>query len=100
MIPDAVEFSACMGVGCWGCPISSNVFLVTSTSLVLMNRPPNSASDADAMEFFRMAATTYTATLCFVGELGSQWPPWKKCPPNLLITLDPDKYNTLLWMCN
>ena len=49
MIPDAFELSICIGVGCCGCPLSSNVFLITSTYLVLMNGPPNSASAAEAM---------------------------------------------------
>ena len=69
MIPDAVEFSVCIGVWCWGCPIYSNVFLITSPSLALMNRPPTSASAADAMKIFRMAVTTNTYPLCLVGEL-------------------------------
>ena len=56
MISDAIDFSVYIGVGCWGCPISFNMFLMTSPSLVLINRPHNSASAADAMTFFRMDA--------------------------------------------
>ena len=66
MMPDAVELSDCIGVGPCGCPISSNEVRSTSPSLVLMNRPPNSASAAEAITYFKMAATTNTAPLCLV----------------------------------
>ena len=63
----------------------------TSPSLELSNRPLNSASAADAMIFFIMAATTNTDPLCLVGEMVSNWSLRKKCPPTLLLALDTDK---------
>ena len=100
MIPNYVELFVFIGVRCWGCPISSNVFLISSPSFELINRPPNSASAADAMIFFRISETTNTDPLCFVGEIGSKWSLRKKFLPTLLPKLDTDKYDALLWMCN
>ena len=51
MMPEAVELSVCMCIGPCGCPISSSEVLSTSPSLALTNRPPNSASAADAITF-------------------------------------------------
>ena len=93
MIPDSVELSVCIGVGVLGCIISSNVCLITSPSLELMNCPHNSAFVADAMTFFRIAATTNTDSLCLVGELLSKWSVQKNCSPTLFIYLDTNKYN-------
>ena len=67
MIPDAVELSVYIGVGCWGCSISSNMLILTSPSFTLMNRPPNSTSEADAMTLFRMAETSNNAPFCLNG---------------------------------
>ena len=100
MMPDAVELSVCIGVGCWGCSNYSNVFFITSPFSELMNRPPNSDASVDAVIFYRIAVTTYTAPLYLVGELGSKWSLRKKCPPTLLLALDTDKYEASLWMCN
>ena len=61
MMTDSVELSICMGISPGWCPISSSEVLGTSPSLELTNRPPNSASDAEAITFFRMAATTNIA---------------------------------------
>ena len=63
MMPDAVELSVCIGVGPCGCPISSNEVLSTYPSLEFMNTPPNSASAAEAITCFKMAATTNTSPL-------------------------------------
>ena len=52
MIPEAMELSVCMGIGPCGFPISSSEVLSTSPSLELINRPPNSASAAEAITFF------------------------------------------------
>ena len=68
MMHDAVDLSVCVGVGPFGFPISSYEVLSTSPSLGLMNRIPNSASAAEAITCFKMAATTNTATLCLVRE--------------------------------
>ena len=51
MMPEAVELSICMGFGPCGCPISSSEVLSNYPSLALMNRPPNSASDYEAITF-------------------------------------------------
>ena len=69
MMPDAVELSICVGVGPCGCTISSNEVMSTSPSLALINRPTNSASAAEAIMYFKMAATTSTAPLCLVREV-------------------------------
>ena len=91
MIPDDIELSVCIGVRCWECLIYLNVFLITSPSLALINRPPNSASAAESMTFFIIATTTNTAPFVLVGEIGSKWSLRKKCTPNLLLALDTDK---------
>ena len=100
MMPDAVDLSVCIGVGPCGCPISSIEVLSTSPSLVFMNRPPNSASAAEAITFFKMAATTNIAPLCLVCEVGLHLSLRKKCPPTLLLALDSDKYYASLCICN
>ena len=80
MMPEAVELSICMGVGPCGCPISSNEVFSTSPYLAFMNRPPSSASTAEAITFFRMAATTNIAhyvwfvTLGYIFHLGRNAP--------------------------
>ena len=80
MMPEAVELSVCMCIGPYGCPISSSEVLITSHSLVLMNRPPNSASAAEAIKFFRMDATTNIAPLCLVCDVGLNLSLRKKPP--------------------
>ena len=56
-IPEAVELSVFIGVGGWGCPISSNVVRNITASLPLTKSPPISASAADAITFFMMEHT-------------------------------------------
>ena len=85
MMPEAMELSVCMGIGPCGCPISSSEFLSTSLSLVLMNRPPNSASAAEAITFFRMDDTTNIASLCLVCDVGLNLSLRKKSPPPCLL---------------
>ena len=91
MMPEAVEFFVCMGIGPCGCPISSSGVMSTSPSLALMNRPPNSASVAEAITFFIMAATTNIAPLCLVFDVRLNFSLRKKFPPNLLLALDADR---------
>ena len=67
-IPLAVELSVAMGVGSvclW--PSSSRVVRMFSPSLELMNSPPNSASAADDMTFFKIPAIERMAPLCMFG---------------------------------
>ena len=45
--PPAVELSTWTGDGGCGCPVSSNMFLMCTASLALMNSAPSSASAAD-----------------------------------------------------
>ena len=97
MMPDAVDLSVCIGLGPCGCPIYSNEVLITSPSLALMNRPPNSASAAEAITCFKMAATTNTAPLCLVLEVGSNLSLGKKFPPTLLIASDAKR--CYAWLC-
>ena len=47
--PFDVELSVWMGVGGWGCPISTIMFLMYTASFVLMNSAPSSASAAGDM---------------------------------------------------
>ena len=91
MMPDAVELYACMGIGPCGCLISSSEVLSASPSLALMNRPPNSASAAEAITFFRMAATINIAPLCLVFDVGLNLSLRKKFSPTLLLALDADR---------
>ena len=99
MMPDDVELYVCIGVGpCW-CPIYSNEVLSNSPSLSLMNRPPNSASAAEAITCFKMAANTNTDPLFLVREVGSNLPLRKKCYLTLLLDLDADRYDTSLCIC-
>ena len=85
MMPDAVELSVCMGVGpCWF-PIYSNEVISTSPSLELMNRPPNSASAAYSITFFKMAATTNNSPLCLVCEVVLNFSLRKKFPTTYMM---------------
>ena len=45
--PSAVVLSVCTGVFGCGCPISINIFLIGTASLVFMYNVPNLASAAD-----------------------------------------------------
>jgi len=47
-MPTAVELSQCIGIGGWGCPISSSVSQKNVACLQLRNNAPSSASVADA----------------------------------------------------
>ena len=100
MMPEVVELSVCIGVGPCGCSISSNEVLSTYPSLVLINMPPNSASDAEAITFFRMAATTNIDPLCLVCDVGLKFSLRKKYPPTLILALDADRYDSSLCICN
>ena len=100
MIPEVVELSVFIGVGPWGFTISSNEVLSIFSSLGLMNSPPNSSSAAEAINFFKMAATTNIAPLYLVCEVGLKFSLRKKCPPTLLLALDTDRYDASLCICN
>ena len=100
MMPDAVELSVCIGAGPCGCPVSSNEVLSTSPSFELINRPPNSASVAEAITCFKMADKTNTSPLCLVRKVRSNMSLRKKCPPTLLLALDAERYDTSLCICN
>ena len=91
-----MDLSICMGIGPCGCPISSSEVLSTSPSLVLMNRPPNYVSAAEAITFFRMAAATNIAPLCLVCDVGLNFSLKKKFPPTLILALDAKKYDVSL----
>ncbi len=54
-MPAAVELSQWIGVGGWGCPISSRVSLNIVACLQLRNRAPSLASAAEAMTKRKMA---------------------------------------------
>ena len=100
-IPIAVELSVWMVVGSfWGCPISSNLSLKSTFSLPFRNNHPSSASDADAITFFNIAAITKMAPLWLVCCPYSIFLLRKKCPPNLLLALNSDKYEASLCTCN
>ena len=100
MMPEAVYLSVCMGIGPCGCPIYSSEVLSTSPSLDLMNRPPNYASAAEAIIFFRMEATPNIASLCLVCDAGLNFSLRKKLPPTLLLALDAYSYDASLCICN
>ena len=100
MMIDTVELSVCVGIDPCGCPISSNEVFSTSPYLAFMNRPPSSASTAEAITFFIMAATTNIAPLCLVCDVGLNLSLRKKCPPTLILALDADRYDASLCICN
>ena len=100
MTPDAMELSVFIGVVPCGFPISSNEVLSNSTSLALTNRSPNFAYAAEAITFSKMVATTNTATLCLVFEVGLNLSLKKKCPPTLLLDLDTNRYDASLCIYN
>ncbi len=54
-MPTAVELSPWIGVGGWGCPISSRVSLNIVACLQLRNRAPSSALAAEATTKHKMA---------------------------------------------
>ena len=100
MMPESVELSVCVGVGPFGCPIYSNEVMITSPSLALINRPPNSASTAEAITCLKVAANTNTALLFLVREVGSNLSLRNKCSPTLLLALGAERYDALLCICN
>ena len=70
MTPDAMELSVFIGVVPCGFPISSNEVLSTSPSLVLMNRPPNSDSAAEAITFSKWPLPPILLHYVWFGTLG------------------------------
>ena len=71
-IPTDVDLLVDIGVvSRWGHPISSRVFLITSTSFVLINKAPVSASAAEDTKSFRIDTTANIVPLCMFGLLAS-----------------------------
>ena len=62
-MPSVIELSLCMGMNCYGCPISSIAIMIGSPDLVLCNNPPTSASYADYITFFIIFERMRTAPL-------------------------------------
>lgn len=81
-IPQAVELSVWMGVGGWGCPISSRICLIYTVSLALVHSAPSSASAADDMTALMICAMFRMDPLG--GGMSSLFNR-KKCPPTLLL---------------
>ena len=55
--PIAVELSTCIGVGGWGCPISSSATRSGTASFVARKVAPISASIAELMTLFMIFAS-------------------------------------------
>ena len=99
-MPTAVELSQCIGVGGWGCPISSSVSQKIVACLQLRNNAPSSASAADATTNRKIAHNVKNAPFNLMGFVGSAFHPMKKCPHALLWALASDKYDASEWIFN
>ena len=84
--PTAVVLSTCMGVGGWGCPISSRVVRIGKTSLDFIKLAHISASAAEEMKVLTRCHRVWMAPL-LVGRVGgllpflTSWLARKKWPP-------------------
>ena len=99
-MPTAVELSQCIGVGGWGCPISSSVSQKIVACLQLRNNAPSSASAADATTNRKIAHNVKNAPFNLMGFVGSAFHPMKKCPHALIWALASDKYDASEWIFN
>ena len=98
--PTAVELSQCIGIGGWGCPISSSVSQKIVACLQLRNNAPSYASAADATTNRKIAHNVKNAPFNLMGFVGSAFHPMKKCPHALLWALASDKYDASEWIFN
>lgn len=80
-MPTAVELFMWMGVGGWGCPISSRASHIIFVSIALRNRAPSSALAAETGLHFRMVHRAKTTPLMWMGHLSLGKDPRKKFPP-------------------
>jgi len=68
-MPTAVLLSVTIGVGGWGCSISSAAILIGQASLQLWKSPANSASAADESTSFMMLQLMLMGPVCVGGGL-------------------------------
>jgi len=99
-MPTAVELSQCIGVGGWGCPISSSVSQKIVACLQLRNNALSYASAADATTNRKIAHNVKNAPFNLMGFVGLAFHPMKKCPHALLRALASDKYDASEWIFN
>jgi len=99
-MPTAVELSQGIGVGGWGCHISSSMSRKIVACLQLRNNAPSSASAADATTNRKIAHNVKNAPFNLVGFVGSAFHPMKKCLHALLWALASDKYDASEWIFN
>ena len=92
--PIEVVLSFFIGVGGFLWPIVSNVWRSGIASLQLMNRVPNSASDAEDMTAFMVCEIVWTDPL-FGGM--AELLDMNKLPPALLLAFDYDGWDAPLW---
>ena len=72
-IPTTVELLVAIGFGSrWVHPISSNVVLITSTYLMLINKAPISTSVTEDTICFRIDAIANSVPLCMFGLISSE----------------------------
>jgi hypothetical protein len=93
-MPTAVELSQWIGVGGWGCPISSSVSLNIVACLQLRNRALSSALAAEATMKHKMAHKVKNAPFNLMGLVGLARQHMKKWPQALLWALASDRYDT------
>ena len=76
-------------MGGWECPISSSVIRMGTASCQFKNKPPNSASAADAMILRSILHTTYKMPFSvgskLAGSCGDKGLSLKKCMPPAMI---------------
>ena len=99
-MPTVVELSQCIGVGGWGCPISSSMSQKNVACLQLRNNAPSSASAADAPTNCKIAHNVKNALFNLMGFVGSAFHPMKKCLHALLWALASDNYDASEWIFN
>jgi hypothetical protein len=97
-MPTAVELSQWIGVGGWGCPISSSVSLNIEACLQLRNRAPSLALAAEATTKHKMAHKVKNAPFNLMGLVGLARQPMKKWPQALLWALASNRYDVSKWM--
>jgi hypothetical protein len=77
-MPTAVELSQCIGVGGWGCPISSSMSQKIVACLQLRNNAPSSASAADATTNLKIPHNVKKTPIQFDGLCGVGFPSHEK----------------------
>ena len=89
--PTAVVSSTCIGVGVWGCPISSRAVRIGIASCLLVYKAPIYASAAETITLRSIFVIKWMGPLSVHLAGSGECEDKKKCPPARLLSFRADK---------